>query len=256
MAVDEREGEHHVLAPVSGMNGEGSAAPTAISQDTVRLVLLYISQALPLPPHLLSRPLLQRHYFLNIGPDDYIPYLAWSGASSQHLAEGLNGFSLPSDDECPSYPAVYTSDPDSILAHVCVAPAEASSGSHIRLVFLWDSEDATWKYYNLSLMPFPQDSVSSIDRLTSQTSFDLDAASYWGPSDQSDNEVCDHGEQSQSGSDDDYWVRYSAAQGQFLLIIITTQSGTLFKQTLHHVLHQRSRTLDARKANESWCPTQ
>ncbi|KAF8626504.1 hypothetical protein AX15_004810 [Amanita polypyramis BW_CC] len=188
------------------------AAPAAISQDTVRIVLVYISQALPLPPHLLSKPLLQRHYYLNVGPDDYIPYLAWPGPPLERLAEALNGFSFPSDDQCATYPAVYTSHPDAVLAHVRVAPAGLTSASNIRLDFLWDSEGATWKYHNLSLMPFPQDSVSSVDRLTYPARSDMDAASYWGPSDQSDNEVCDCDKAFQSGSDDGYWARYSTVQ--------------------------------------------
>ena len=187
--------------------------PSALSQDTVRLVLVYISQSLPLPPHILSKPLLQRHYFLHITPDDYISYLAWPGPSPQLLADALNGLSLPSDDQHDHgvYTIVYSSDQETALAHVSMAPAGAAN-SLIRLVFMWDSGEAMWKYHNLAPMPFPKDSVSSVDQAMSQPSFDAD--SYWGTPDHSV-EVCDHNQEPQSGSEDDYWARYSIVQGQY-----------------------------------------
>lgn len=191
--------------------------PSALSQDTVRLVLVYISQSLPLPPHILSKPLLQRHYFLHITPDDYISYLAWPGPSPQLLADALNGLSLPSDDQHDHgvYTIVYSSDQETALAHVSMAPAGAAN-SLIRLVFMWDSGEAMWKYHNLAPMPFPQDSVPSVDQAMSQTSFDqfeIDADSYWDTPDQPD-EVGHHDRKSRSDSDDDYWARYSIVQGQ------------------------------------------
>jgi len=187
------------------------------SSHTIRLVLLYIFQALPLPPHLLSKSLLQRHHFLNISPDDYVAYLAWPGSSPELLAEALIGLSSPTDDQDALYTIAYTSDKETTLAHVSVASIDPASNSLIRLVFIWDNDDATWKYHNLGLMPFPQDSVPSVDQAMSQTtSFDqseMDAGSYWGTPDQSD-EVCDNDRKPQSGSEDDYWARYSTIQGK------------------------------------------
>jgi len=190
--------------------------PSAISQDTIRLVHLYISQALPLPPLFLSNSLLQRHHFLNISPDDYVAYLAWPGSSPELLAEALIGLSSPPDDQDNLYTITYTSDEETTLAHVSVASTDPASNSFIRLVFIWDNDDATWKYHNLGLMPFPQDSVASVDQAMSQTSFDqseMDADSYWGTPDQLD-EVCDNDRKPQSNSEDDYWARYSTIQGK------------------------------------------
>ncbi|KAF8745547.1 hypothetical protein AX14_006870 [Amanita brunnescens Koide BX004] len=189
-------------------------APSAVSQDTVRLVLVYIGQSLPLPPHLLSKPLLQRHYFLQITPDDYIAYLAWPGSEPELLADVLSGLSLPPDDHAV-YTIAYSSDQEITLAHVPVVSADAAYNSLIRLVFMWDNVDATWKYHNLAPMPFPQDSVPSVDQAMSQTSFDqfeIDADSYWDTPDQPD-EVGHHDRKSRSDSDDDYWARYSIVQG-------------------------------------------
>ncbi|KAF8350039.1 hypothetical protein F5887DRAFT_1070270 [Amanita rubescens] len=189
--------------------------PPSVSQDTIRLVHLYISQALPLPPYLLSKSLLQRHHFLNISPDDYVAYLAWPGSSPELLAEALIGLSSPPDDQDILYTITYTSDEETTLAHVSVASTDPASNSFIRLVFTWDNDDATWKYHNLGLMPFPQDSVASVDQAMSQTSFDqseMDADSYWGTPDQLD-EVCDNDRKPRSNAEDDYWARYSTIQG-------------------------------------------
>lgn len=191
--------------------------PSALSQDTVRLVLVYISQSLPLPTHLLSKPLLQRHHFLTITPDDYTAYLAWPGSSPQLLADVLNGLSLPPDDQHGVYTIVYSSDQETTLAHVSMTPADAAYNSLIRLVFMWDNSEAMWKYHNLAPMPFPQDSVPSVDQAMSQPFFDrpeIDADSYWGTPHHSD-EVCDHDREPQSDSEDDYWDRYSIVQGQY-----------------------------------------
>ena len=191
--------------------------PSALSQHTVRLILVYISQSLPLPPHLLSKPLLQRHYFLHITPDDYLAYLAWPGSSPQFLADVLNGLSSPPDDQHAGHTIVYSSDQETTLAHVSIAPADAAYNSLFRLVLMWDNGEAMWKYHNLAPMPFPQGSVPSVDQAMSQPSFDqpeIDADSYWGTPDHSD-EVCDHDPEPQSDSEDDYWARYSIVQGQY-----------------------------------------
>ncbi|KAK2461893.1 hypothetical protein APHAL10511_006356 [Amanita phalloides] len=187
--------------------------PIAISHGLISLVLRDISQSLPLPPHLLSKPLLNRHYFLSITSDDYLSYLAWPSPSSDLLASALTRLSLPDDDDCTSYPLAYTADYEDIYAHVGVALAAADACQpHARLVFMWDNEDMTWKYHNLALMPFPQGSFSSVDQAMSQATFDqqdTDPASYWGTPDHPD-QVSD---QASSDSEDDYWARYSTIQG-------------------------------------------
>lgn len=237
--------------------------PSAIAQDTIRLVLLYISQALPLPPHILSKSLLQRHYFLNISPDDYVAYLAWPDSSPELLAEALIGLSSPLDDQDPLYTITYTSDKETALAHVSVASTVPASNSLIRLVFLWDNDDATWKYHNLGLMPFPQDSVPSVDQAMSQISFDqseMDADSYWGTPDQSD-EVCGNDRKPQSDSDDDYWARYSTIQGKQSLQLSSLspqvsnfEQGPAILRRLHR--HGNKTGLPSsltRNLIESWC---
>lgn len=198
------------------MNGDDSPpVPTAIAQDTIHVVLQYISQHLPLPPHLISKPLLQRHYFLQLTPDDYIAYIAWPGSSKDHMAAALSKLASPLTDQRASYHVVYSSDPEAVLSHVAVAAPDASSAYPVRLVFLWDHEAFAWKYHNLAPMPFPSESVSTVDQLMLFFDHsDIDEASYWGNSD-SPTEINSRAreENELSDAEDDYWSRYLAVHG-------------------------------------------
>ena len=200
------------------MNGDGEPGfrPIAISQDTVHLILQYLSQSLPLPSHLISKPLLQRHYFLQLTTDDYLSYLSWPGPSTEHLSTALSSLPSPATDKCAFYPIAYSSDPEAVLAHVSVAAADPTLDCPVRLVFLWDSEIAEWKYHNLALMPFPSESVSTVNQLTESFEHsDIDATTYWGNSHDLD-KINSHSpdEPHPSTSEDDYWARYLTVQGQ------------------------------------------
>ncbi|KAF8640457.1 hypothetical protein AX17_000121 [Amanita inopinata Kibby_2008] len=194
------------------MNGDGG--PKAIPRDTVDLVLQYITHSHPFPPHLLSKSLLQRHYFLQLSPNDPVAYLSWPSPSSDQVAQALASTATPADDH--PYIVAYTSDSDAVYAHVCFTAGDDTSGSQLRLVFQWDGNDSEWKYHNLSLMPFPQDSTSSLECTMSQTfsdQSDLDESSYWDAYDQSDDDFAsEHNVGQQSDTEDAYWARYSLAQ--------------------------------------------
>ncbi|KAG1870062.1 hypothetical protein F4604DRAFT_1926842 [Suillus subluteus] len=131
-----------------------------IQSHTVHLVLQYISPpselTQPLPPHLLSRSLLQRHHFLQISPDNPIEYLCWPAPQSARAIELLNIFSSPGDQPGQYY-VRYTSDAEHTYAHVQVVTHEQG----VRLLFEWDDEDG-WKYHDSQLMPFPSTSRSAL----------------------------------------------------------------------------------------------
>ncbi|GJE86089.1 hypothetical protein PsYK624_021690 [Phanerochaete sordida] len=186
-------------------------SPSPLASATVQTTLQYISPpsqlAQPLPPFLLSKPLLQRHHFLAIPPDEPAQYLCWPSETSEKAVDLLENLPRPVDDDVPqAYPVQYTSDSEHTYAHVAIhAPGEADA---VRLVFQWDEHDG-WKFHDTKLMPYPKGSKPELgDVLSSQTSPDSSpqteapAPPYnpYGFSDQSD-----------ESDDDDYWNAYGAA---------------------------------------------
>ena len=155
---------------------------------TVGLVLQYISPLTdPLPPHLLSTPLRQRHHFLQISTTSPLDYLCWPSPDNLRIIDLLDHLSLLSDH--PSYLTRYTSDPDSTFAHAQVS----LDAQGLRLVFHWDNN--TWKYHNLCSMPFPSPSF-----LTPEESFSSVAMP---------GHLCP--DQLNSDNDDSYWASYGEA---------------------------------------------
>jgi len=197
---------------------------TPLTPEFIALILHYIvppSQLSPLPPHLLSSSLRQRHHFLQISPDHPASYLAWP--SNSHLAiHLLEDVPKPIDDI--SFPVRYTSDAESAYAHVSILPEHPHG---LRLVFQWNSPDG-WKYHNLALMPFPphssespQDTLQQSDpeyiRMGDQV--DTDAA-YWDAYTHPDEDappitVADS--DPQRGAEDSYWSQYAAIHGEYRL---------------------------------------
>ncbi|THH34086.1 hypothetical protein EUX98_g71 [Antrodiella citrinella] len=192
----------HLIRPMS---------PVPISPNVVHLILQYIAPPsqllLPVPPFLLSKPLLQRHHFLAISPSDPHEYLCWptdlsSSLNTIHLLESLP---RPIDDDEPiPYPVQYTSDDEYSCAHVHITP---SGEDGIRLVFQWDEHDG-WKYHDARLMPFPAASTPSLLEALGSVSSGLrlrvpdvhDEHNSYG----FDNDV------SGTNDDDDYWNAYGA----------------------------------------------
>ncbi|KAG2044817.1 hypothetical protein BDR03DRAFT_937296 [Suillus americanus] len=204
-----------------------------IQSHTVHLVLQYISPpselTQPLPPHLLSRSLLQRHHFLQISPDNPIEYLCWPAPRSARVIELLNIFSSPGDQPGQYY-VRYTSDPEHTYAHVQVVTHEQG----VRLLFEWDDEDG-WKYHDSQLMPFPSTSRSALhppitpaeqarERYPSVTRGFLDDEDrYWNAYNAPLYESISAfsalappntlREGSADKAEDAYWARYSSVQG-------------------------------------------
>ena len=196
-----------------------------ISPSTVHRILAHISPLEdPLPKSLISEPLLQRHHFLGLTPDDAAEYLAWPSSSDpSRLLQLLEG---PLQDLGDHLNVKYTADCEEFLAHVCIS-------SDLRLVFLWEIESG-WQYHNLATMPFPLDSVGDLNDAYSRysktdflsepeyevrTSGGDDDDSYWNSYGQQDDSA-PHFPASKApedtNSEDAYWARYSNIQGKEL----------------------------------------
>ncbi|KZT30409.1 hypothetical protein NEOLEDRAFT_1165905 [Neolentinus lepideus HHB14362 ss-1] len=143
------------------------ACPLSLSPHTISFVLQYIAPpstiARPLPRHLLSRALLQRHHFLGISFDDAQEYLCWPSSSDVRARAIALLEDLPRvDPEDAMYTVQYTSDAESTYAHAHVPSVVPSDGSEdLRLVFHWDGDE--WKYHDATLMPFPPTSHPDIE---------------------------------------------------------------------------------------------
>lgn len=212
-----------------------------ISPGTVQTVLSYLCPlSEPLPPHLLSSSLRQRHHFLQITPDDAENYLCWPHHHSQaavSLLEALphdfkNNFLLPSD----LFSVCYSADPESVFAHIRIISGSIHLSPDLRLVFIW--ENSSWRYHNLTLMPFPPTSHSSLsDALAAfspedfQDSYSItlnnvqdddDDDDYWNAYGQGDDPNAAKPYPAASAtslnSEDAYWAQYSSIQGPSILL--------------------------------------
>ncbi|KAG6902875.1 hypothetical protein C0995_010044 [Termitomyces sp. Mi166 len=202
------------------------STPERLSPPLISLVLEYIappSLLAPLPPHLISNPLAQRHHFLRITPDSPAHYLAWPSdlnPNAQQLAVDLLE-SLPTPLHLPVYTIRYTADPESSFAHVAISTQNPPG---LRLVFQWASSDG-WKFHNLALMPFPPDSYHSVRDILPYRPHDDPAIvdgdehdPYWdayGQSDDSDDQevVTKSNAESEQDTEDAYWAQYSTVHG-------------------------------------------
>ncbi|KAF9015220.1 hypothetical protein BDQ17DRAFT_1268860, partial [Cyathus striatus] len=217
----------------------------SISPETISLVLHFIAPpsqlTAPIPSHLVSRPLLQRHHFLNIDPSHPAEYLAWPSPSQQkavHLLDTLISHPSPSHN----YPVQYVVDPESIYAHVRITSEPSEPTSALRLIFLWD-KSCGWQYHDLSLMPFPPNSHPSLENVlemfhspgdflqetpysftqpqvsSSLDSDDGDGPSYWDAYGATDHDLHDGDsfaapiKDTPSDSEDAYWAQYASVHG-------------------------------------------
>lgn len=208
-----------------------------IQSHTVHLILQYISPpsllTQPLPSHLLSKPLVQRHHFLQISPDTPVEYLCWPAPHNARAIELLDN-SLTSTEDPDEYSVRYTSDAEHTYAHVQVVTQDEG----VRMLFQWDDQDG-WKYHDTQLMPFPPKSHATLEQATAESStadevleqpmaaaFAITADSdneddYWNaygvPSDCpiSDLPPRDAKDASSDGTEDAYWAQYSSVHGDF-----------------------------------------
>ncbi|KAI0757013.1 hypothetical protein C8Q80DRAFT_1215776 [Daedaleopsis nitida] len=213
-------------------------APVPLSPNVLHVLLQY-----PIPPHLLSKPLLQRHHFLHLSPEDPDEYLCWP-SSPQKKAEViglLETRSRPVDDDLPTvYPVQYSFDGEDFFAHVDLS---CGSGNGPRLILQWD-QSGEWKYHNADLMPFPPGTRPNLEdvlipppapnpvtvRTISTPSWtrnfeandlqdDSDDDDYWnayGSTDIGDSLYGDGAPASAkdaASTEDAYWARYASVQG-------------------------------------------
>ncbi|KAF9453788.1 hypothetical protein P691DRAFT_630850, partial [Macrolepiota fuliginosa MF-IS2] len=183
-----------------------------IGTGDVVALLQYIcppSALQPIPAHLLSRPLLQRHHFLAISPDDPAAYLTWP---SDHPDTALALLECVNPDNLEStHPDVrYAADPEAVYAHVRITPTIILPSSHphsdtcLRLIFLWDQLSRSWRYHNSAPGSFSKDSHSDLSHaMTLFHSPDdfLQERSYTFTVDNFDG----------NNDDDAYWNAYSIA---------------------------------------------
>jgi hypothetical protein len=224
-----------------------------LSSYTIDLILQYISPpsqlARPIPPHLLSRSLLQRHALLEISPQDPSAYLSWPSSDSDRAIQHLESLQMPLDEQAQDFLVGYTVDPERAYAHAHVKP---TGDDGLRLVFEWDGEES-WKYHDSTVMPFPpgtrpflddpaaraaSDSVSSptsgVERVKGATSDgEDDDDDYWnsyGAEDDSGIKLSSSTSKGEADvSEDAYWAQYAAVQG--MISVTPLQPSYLFLST-------------------------
>ncbi|KAF9481403.1 hypothetical protein BDN70DRAFT_876371 [Pholiota conissans] len=201
-----------------------TATARGLSAGTVCVLLDYVCPLTgAVPPHLLSRPLLQRHHFLALSPEKPAEYLAWPSAQQSRAVHLLQSVPVPPPDSSISVNYSAHSAGDNLFAHARITP-------DLRLVFLWDNH-AGWLYHNVALMPFPPDSYPSFERAyavyapedflpepgyTLNVTHD-DDDSYWDAYAGSDHDdrapASTNALDPNPNSEDAYWAQYSAVQG-------------------------------------------
>ncbi|KAJ3576665.1 hypothetical protein NP233_g287 [Leucocoprinus birnbaumii] len=229
--------------------GHPPLSPLPITTGDVAVVLQHIcppSAHQRVPAHLLSLPLLQRHHFLSISPDDPAAYLTWPDSDSQRVLALLEEIRpedlselLPAHVDATDALIRYAADPEAVYAHVRISstPIHPSPSLHpdsepsLRLVFLWDQPSSSWRYHNSAIGDFPKGSHSDLshamtlfhspdDFLPERTytlsvdNFDDDDDAYWN--------AYGTGEPLQSApvksvpgadTEDAYWAQYASIQG-------------------------------------------
>lgn len=226
--------------------------PSLISRGDILNVLQYIappSSLQPIPPHLLSLPLLQRHHFLAITPDDPAAYLTWPSDHPDTVLALLE--CIKPDDlsdllaaDSSIHPDIhYTADRESVYAHVRITPTTILPSSHpdpeasLRLIFLWDQKSNSWRYHNSALGSFPKGSHSDLshamalfqspdDFLQERTyafsvdNLDDEDDAYWNAYNAVGDPPVSSGRPTKhtpgADTEDAYWAQYSSVQGPYL----------------------------------------
>ncbi|KAF8516194.1 hypothetical protein BU17DRAFT_93023 [Hysterangium stoloniferum] len=136
--------------------------PTSIPPHVVHTVFQYILPPnLPLPQHLLSKPLSQRHHFLSISHIDPAAYLCWPSSDNTEIVNVLQGTTTDALTWEPQHEVRYTiPDQDTALAHVRPNPQ-----SPLQVLFAWDTQSETWRYHDIQMLPFPVAANLSLDQL-------------------------------------------------------------------------------------------
>lgn len=198
--------------------------PSTLAPATVDAFLQYLIPPVqlagnPIPSPLLSLPLLQRHHFLNISPQENLAdYLTWPSPDQPRILDILH--TLPNPGPAEQLPIKYAGDQETLFAHVHLRfTPDASTG--LRLVFQWDAPDSAWKYHNIALMPFPPNSFDNIDDVWGEAIHIVQEAkeedAYWDAYGHDDHDEVhldatrakhDHG-----NNEDAYWAQYANVHG-------------------------------------------
>ena len=214
--------------------------PVVIAVGDVARILHHIcppSALQPLPRHLLSVPLFQRHHFLAISPRDPVAYLTWPGDSNPQrvlaLLEGIRPEDWPPDGL--NVQIRYAADPDAVYAHVRIDSISAfhlDTQSSVQLIFLWDQPSSSWKYHNSAFGDFPKHAHSDLshtmaffhfpndllpERICSSSVNNLvDDDAYWNAYGTSEQSLQSIPVKPVIGADteDAYWAQYASIQGQ------------------------------------------
>ena len=230
-------------------------APLALSSSALHVLLQYISPPSqlthPIPPHLLSKPLSQRHRFLHLTPEHPDDYLCWPSSPEKkaRIIDLLETRSRPLGDDPPSiYPVQYSFDGEDFFAHVDLS-GDAKQGP--RVILQWD-ESGEWTYHNTDLMPFPPGSRVALGdvlipspplnpvslQMLSRPSYlhsfeadgihvDSDDDDYWNAYGATDIGDSHYGQSAPAAakdavsSEDAYWAQYASVHGKFAVLQIS-----------------------------------
>lgn len=213
-------------------------SPPALPAHVVTLLLSYLSPLEgPLPPHLLSEPLRQRHHFLGLGQsfesaEDAAAYLSWPSGSggnvdTAQIAEPLANLPSPDNfDPLVKYPTGYSCDGETIYAHaqVSVNSSARDGADGLRLVFRWEGRQGEgvvqghdglstnadgWKFHDAKPMPFPPGIHDSPQvALDSVTMHSAQPAPAGRDAPKSRADISVPKQETESDDEDDYWNSY------------------------------------------------
>ncbi|ESK88909.1 hypothetical protein Moror_13271 [Moniliophthora roreri MCA 2997] len=226
-----------------------ASSPSPLHPTSVSVLLQYIAPPSqltdPLPNHLISQSLLQRHFFLDLRDPSTDPasYLSWPSEDQQKIFSILESLPTPIDHHSSISSIRYSGDEESAFAHaeITTTGPKQDTSDGIRLIFQWDDRDSSWRYHNVALMPFPThsfDSPSSLPLVQKQTNPDNstsmpaehggsplitvdshhnDEDSYWdaygGEDDERLNAGLSRSNSTDPTSEDAYWAQYSSVHG-------------------------------------------
>ena len=189
-----------------------------ISSYTVNLILQYISPpsqlVRPIPSHLLSLSLLQRHALLEISPQDPSAYLSWPSSDSDRVIQHLESLQMPLNELAPDLVVGYTVDPEHAYAHVHIKP---TGDNGLRLVFEWDGEES-WKYHDSTMMPFPPGTRPFLGDPAAHSASDFIPSPSFGGEQQIKGAIS-------NSDDDDYWNSYGAEDDSGTKLLPSTIKG-------------------------------
>jgi len=179
-------------------------AATPIPPHVVYTVFQYIlPPALPIPLHLLSRPLVERHHFLSVSPTDSAAYLCWPSPHTAQVTEALEHAAQGALASEPEHDVRYSApDQETLLAHV-----RPYAESPLQIVFTWDAGTESWRYHDARMLPFPDAARSSLDDALANRARAVPGLVF----PYSDADEPSNGTRSSSPADDDYWAGYESS---------------------------------------------